>query len=124
MSTSQASSHTTHEEQDLSCSILDITNFQNGAQLFDLIGESFILSNINIPKTWVLIDIQSTLHMFYNKGLIINIRVGYATMSVQCNTGISHTNMIRKFPLLQQDDLWFHSSGIDNVILLVRFNQN
>ena len=94
----QEPSKTTQEDQGLSCSILECTNFQNGACLYGVNREAFSLSNIEILKTWILL----------NKDSLNNIRAGTDMMVVHCSTGTSHIILVGHVPLLQQDFIWFH----------------
>jgi hypothetical protein len=69
-----------------------------------------------IPKTWVLLDNQSTVDIFYNHDLLQNIRTVNERMYIHCNAGIQWTN--------QQGDLpgygrvWYCPSAIANILSL------
>ena len=120
MSRSQAPGQTTHGEQNLSGSILGnanvrFINFQTVAHLPELISKAFNLSNIETPKTWILLDIQSTAHLFWNKFLVHNVIVGGVTMAVHCNEGNSHINLVVNIPLLKKYVVCFQSQGIFNM---------
>ena len=52
-----------------------------------------------IPKTWILLDNQSTVDVFHNDDLLENIRVsdnGY--MDIHCNAGVTSTNLVGDLP--------------------------
>ena len=85
-------SHTTESEQDKS--FLGSQNCINSCLHFS--GETFNLSNVTIPKTWVLLDNQSKIHLFLNPGhpWISNVRSGQGVMSIHCNSGITNTKTI------------------------------
>jgi len=40
-----------------------------------------------IPKTWILLDSQSTVDVFSNPHLLTNIRDSKTTLTLHCNTG-------------------------------------
>ena len=118
MSNDQAPSQTTQRDQDLSCRILGWTNIQNGVRLSGQSRKDLSISNIDIPKTWILLDSQSNVNLFCNKYLMDNIRVGDVTMSMYCSAGKSHSNLVIDAPLFHQDIVRFHFSGITNVLFL------
>ena len=62
--------------------------------------------------------------LFFNKELINSIRVVYTAMFIHCNTETAHTKLVVDIPLLHQDAIWFHFSGIVNVLLLDQFTQH
>ena len=81
-------------------------------------GEALNLPNIAIPKMWVLLDNQSTLHIFYKPDhpWISNFRSGTAVINMHCNSGIDNTNTISYVDGLYRDTLWIHPSVVTNIL--------
>jgi hypothetical protein len=50
-----------------------------------------------IPKSWVLLDNQSTIDVFYNRALITNIRKSPTKMRIHCNAGVTTTDLVADF---------------------------
>ena len=59
-------------------------------------GMTDVTLNVNdsspIPKTWILLDNQSTVDVFHNGDLLKNIRTSDRTMQIHCNAGVTTTN--------------------------------
>ncbi len=51
-----------------------------------------------LPQESVLLDNPSTVDVFSNPRLLRNIRVTPRTMTINCNAGVTHTNMIGEMP--------------------------
>lgn len=56
----------------------------------------------NIPATWILLDNQSTVDIFKNWALLMDIREVAGTMTVHCNAGTRVTNMQGSLPTMEQ----------------------
>ena len=72
----------------------------------------------SIPKTWILLDNQSTIDVFQNKDMLNNIRKSEFRMDIHCNAGVASTNMIGDFP--GYGTVWYHPRGIANILSLAR----
>jgi hypothetical protein len=82
--------------------------------------ESFQFAQLDsrLPKSWVLLDNQSTVNIFYNKALLRDIMVTNHCMRVCCNVGWMVTNKIRRFPGYP-GEVWYNPDGIANIISLI-----
>ena len=70
-----------------------------------------------MPNTWVLLDNQSTVDVLYNKDLE-NIREVNTPMNIDCNSGISTTNLVGDLP--GYGAVWFYEEGVSNILSLSR----
>jgi hypothetical protein len=77
---------------------------------------SFNMSGHNIPKTWILLDNQSTVDIFSNAELLSNIRSSEEEMTIHCNAGQVTTNLIGD--LRGYGTVWYSSKGIANILSL------
>ena len=59
---------------------------------------TFYQSGQSIPKSWILLDSQSTVDMFCNLDLLENIHQVSESMSIRCNAGTWVTNLVRELP--------------------------
>jgi len=75
-----------------------------------------------VPNTWVLLDNQSTVDVFYNKDLLENIREVTKQMNNHCNAGISTTNLVGDLP--GYGTVWFYEEGIANILSLSRVKRD
>jgi hypothetical protein len=81
--------------------------------------ESFQFAQVDgrLPKSWVLLDSQSTVNIFYNKDLLKDIKVTNRCMRVHCNVGWTVTNLIGRLPGYP-GEVWYNPDGIANIISL------
>ena len=47
-----------------------------------------------LPKSWILMDNQSTVNVFCNSNLLTNVRESAESMKIHCNEGVVTTNLI------------------------------
>ena len=52
----------------------------------------------SIDRNWVLLDSQSTVDLFYNSKLLVNVRKVSYDLSINCNNGRIKTNMMGDLP--------------------------
>jgi hypothetical protein len=71
-----------------------------------------------VPKSWILLDNQSTVDVFHNAALLVNIRPGTGYMDIHCNAGVTSTNMVGDLP--GYGEVWYHPGGIANILSLKR----
>ena len=77
---------------------------------------TFSQSGQRIPKEWILLDSQSTVDIFCNPSLVVNIRRVRDRMKIQCNAGTRVTNLVGDLPGYRP--VWFDSRAIANVLSL------
>jgi hypothetical protein len=72
--------------------------------------------NAMIPKTWILLDNQSTVDVFANPRLLSNIRKTEKTLHIHTQTGVGSTNL--QGDLEGYGTVWYHKEGIANILSL------
>ncbi len=70
----------------------------------------------HIPKTWMLLDNQLTVDVFHNADLLKNILESSTIMDIDCNAGVTSTNMVGD--LMGYGTVRYHPNGIANILLL------
>jgi len=69
-----------------------------------------------IPKTWILLDSQSTVDVFCNARLLSKMRDAKRQLVLHCNAGT--TIVTKKDNLKGYGTVWFHPEGIANILSL------
>jgi len=69
-----------------------------------------------IPASWMLLDSQSTMNMFCNARMLMNISDMRRHLILHCNAGTM--SVTKKSELNGYGIFWYHSDGIDNILSL------
>ena len=87
--------------------------------VFAFLQEDIVCSNHDkaaIPKSWILLDSQSTVDVFSNKKLITNIRDSKHVLTLHCNAGKISVN--QKGDLRGYGTVWYYPDSIANILSL------
>ena len=75
-----------------------------------------------VPNSWILLDNQSTVDVFQNAKLLSNIWKNATSMTIHCNAGVTTTSMVGD--LSGYGTVWYHPSGIANILSLARVKEH
>ena len=79
-------------------------------------------SDGKLPKSWILLDNQFTVDVFYNKELLINIRKQHKKLDIHCNAVIATTTLIGNLP--GYGTVWYDANIIANILSLARVKEH
>jgi len=86
---------------------------------FAFLQEDIVCSNhdkVAIPKSWILLDSQSTVNVFSNEKLISNIRELKHILTLHYNAG--KVSVTQKGDLRGYGTVWYYPEGIANILSL------
>jgi hypothetical protein len=83
-----------------------------------LVQNGFNMAHVStgLPKTWILLDTQSTISVFCNPNMLTNIRASKFTLRARTNGGYQDSTMVGDFPNL--GPVWFNEESIANILSL------
>jgi hypothetical protein len=103
--------------------LLGFKCYQQGTKFEGTSEDSSTLKGIShhqggtpILRSWILLDNQSTVDVFCNRGLLENIRKVNKTMSINCNAGVTRTSWVGDLP--GYGEVWYNKAGIANILSL------
>ena len=77
-------------------------------------SHTFNMSSTLIPRSWILLDNQSTVDIFCEASLLDDIHESSDTMTIQCNAGTITTTTKAQFGTY--GTVWYCKSGIANIL--------
>ena len=81
-----------------------------------------INTNVAIPKTWVLLDSQSTISVFCNRDLLTRIRPCVKPLLVHTNGGHQISNYVGE--VRNFGTVWFNEDSLANILSLAEVRKN
>ena len=79
-------------------------------------GKTFHQEEQVLPKSWILLDNQSTVSVFYNRRLPTNVHEIDKVMNIRCNAGLTRINMVDE--LDGYGTVWYNPKEIANILSL------
>ena len=69
-----------------------------------------------LNKSWILLDNQSTVHIFHNKNILSNIREVPRKQHLMCHTNGGSQLSIHKAKFWSFGDVWFNENSLANIL--------
>ena len=85
-------------------------------------GVAFLGSKMKIGKTLVLMDSESTVHLFCNPDLMTDIREAPTRLRISSTGGLSYTRLQGSVPGIKEW-VWYDPNGIVNILSLARIRK-
>ena len=76
-------------------------------------AKAFHQQNRSIPTSYIILDNQSTVDVFFNPTLIRNIRASNQTLHLSCNNFTIPVNQVGNIPVYRR--VWYHLKGTANI---------
>ena len=74
-----------------------------------------------VPRNWVLLDNQSTIDVFQNKELLMNVWESGRVLNIHCNAGVASTSIVVDLP--GYGEVWLYEEGIANILSLSKVKE-
>ena len=71
-----------------------------------------------VSSSWILLDSQSTVDVFYNPHLLTNIRKNETAINIYCNAGVTTVDEVGDFE--NYGTVWYNPKGIANILSLAK----
>ena len=79
---------------------------------------SYLFSQKNLNKNWILLDNQSTVNIFHNKNIVSNIRDVPRKQHLICHTNGGSQLSIHKAKFRSFGDVWFNENSLAIIFIL------
>ena len=87
-------------------------------------GKAFNITNVGVPRTWILLNSQATINVFCSRELLDEVAHMEGAMAICCNADVVHTPLSGVVSGFEQEKMWYHPQGIANVISLYLTRKN
>jgi hypothetical protein len=86
-------------------------------------GQRKVVPGHGVPKSWILLENQSTVDVFCNGELLRNIRKATSSCHISCNAGVVTTDIFGDLDGYA-NPVWYNPAGIANILSLHRVGQS
>ena len=111
----------------------DMSEHESDAESTDLGGCDFLLNTVGkfqpitstqqivltnnelVPKNWILLDTQSTIHIFKNKEMLQEVKATDTGVRCYCNSGYQDTDKAGVFPGVKED-VYYNATSLANIL--------
>ena len=69
-------------------------------------GKDFNITNVGVPRTWILLDIQSMINFSCNRDLLDEVAHMEGSMAIHCSADVVHTSIAVLIPVFKQEITW------------------
>ena len=99
-----------------------VANHIRGFSCCMVIAQQIASTNATLKekmRTWILLDNQSTDHMFCNIALVHDVRAGEIALDLISNGGVLSTTQTAQFGTFKER-VWFNQQGVTNILSMSR----